>query len=163
MMPASSTSWKRAPLKEGVPIPYHAAFDNEQFLRLKEGVIPKQMEDRWFIYYDEPHLFLHRSWTGQPVYRVTLKQAGNGAEVTEALLSKDLANTSEDADYQVQLIDFLVSNLLLRQHKPFPVPSDLAESKQGLFQHHISGTDYPATGEPKEKVIGVSILVAKSP
>jgi len=82
---------------------------------------------------------------------VTLKQAGNGAEVTEALLLKDLANTSEDADYQVQLIDFLVSNLLLRQHKPFPVPTDLAESKQGLFQHHISGTGYPsATAEPKK-------------
>jgi hypothetical protein len=82
--------------KEGVPIPYHAAFDNEQFLRLKEGLIPKQMEDKWFIYYDEPHLFLHRSWTGQPVYRVMLKQAGNGVQVTETLLSKDLANTSED-------------------------------------------------------------------
>lgn len=150
-MPGSSTPWKREPFKEGVPIPYRMAFDNKQFSCLKEGLIPKQMEDKWFIYYDEPHLFLHRSWTGQPVYRVALKEAGNGAKVTEALLSKDLANTSADADYQAQLIDFLVSNLLLRQHKPFPVPSGLAESKRGIFQRHISGTGYPSsTAEPKK-------------
>lgn len=41
------------------------------------------MEDKWFIYYEEPHLFLHRSWTGQPVYKLTLKDLLDGAEVTE--------------------------------------------------------------------------------
>ncbi len=66
------------------------------------------MEDKWFTYCEEPHLFLHRSWTGKPVYRVTLQHSQNGAKVTETLWSKDLADTSDlDSDYQVQLIDFL--------------------------------------------------------
>ena len=66
-MSATSTSWERTPFKEAVPIPYHAAFDAEQFVRLKAGLIPQTMEDKWFVYYEEPELFFHRSWTGQPV------------------------------------------------------------------------------------------------
>jgi hypothetical protein len=62
-MQASQTSWKCEPFNEGVPIPYQAAFDSGQFARLKEGLVPQQMEDKWFIYYEEPYLFLHRSWT----------------------------------------------------------------------------------------------------
>jgi hypothetical protein len=82
------------------------------------------MEDKWFIYYEAPHLFLHRSWTGKPVYRVMLQISVDGARVVEALWSKDLAESSDlDLDYQVQLIDFLISNLLLRQRKPLPCPT----------------------------------------
>ena len=39
---------------------------------IKKGVIPKAMEDKWFIYYDtsENKLYLHRSWTGFLMYVV---------------------------------------------------------------------------------------------
>lgn len=77
-MQASATSWRRTPFKDGVPLAYQAIFNSEQFARLKVGHIPRGMDDKWFIYYEEPHLFLHRSWTGQPVYRLTLKNVPNG-------------------------------------------------------------------------------------
>ena len=151
-MQASPTSWKCEPFKEGIPLPYQAVFDSEQLARLQDGLIPSQMEDKWFIYYKEPHLFLHRSWTGQPVYRVSLRTGPTGAEVTEALLSKDIPEQARlDLDYQVRLLDFLVSNLLLRQAKPFPVPQGQTEPR-GAFQHHISGTGYPESpGDSKKK------------
>jgi hypothetical protein len=156
-MPASSTSWKREPFKEGVPIPYQVAFDSEQFAQLKEGVIPKGMEDKWFIYYEEPHLFMHRSWTGQPVYRLTLRNTGNGSKVTEALWSKDLAAVSKwSIQYEVALLDFLVSTLLLGQTKAFPLPPGPATSASGALQHNISGTGYPesraALKKPKWRI-----------
>ena len=156
-MPASSTSWKREPFKEGVPIPYQVAFDSEQFARLKEGVIPKGMEDKWFIYYEEPHLFLHRSWTGQPVYRLTLRNTGNGSKVTEAMWSKDLAAVSKwSIQYEVALLDFLVCTLLLGQTKAFPLPPGPATSAPGALQHNISGTGYPesraALKKPKWRI-----------
>ena len=80
---------------------------------------------------------------GQPVYRVALRTGPTGAEVTEALLSKDTPKPARfDLDYQARLLDFLVSNLLLRQAKPFPVPEGQTGTR-GLFQYHISGTGYP--------------------
>ena len=150
-MQASPTSWKCEPFKEGIPLPYQAVFDSEQLARLQDGLIPQQMEDKWFIYYKEPHLFLHRSWTGHSVYRVSLRTGPTGAEVTEALLSKDiLGQVRLDLDYQVRLLDFLVSSLLLRQTKPFPVPQGQTEPR-GAFRHHISGMGYPESPVDSKK------------
>src|SRR6516225_2854778 len=98
------------------------------------------MEDKWFIYYEEPHLFLHRSWTGLPVYRLTLKNVSDGAEVPEALRSTDHVSRLSP-DYEAEIVDFLVSNLLLGKTKPFPVIRGLTTSP-GLFQH-IAGTGFP--------------------
>jgi hypothetical protein len=149
-MPACSTSWKHEPFKEGIPIPYQAAFDNQQFARLKEGFIPQEMEDKWFIYYEEPYLFLHRSWgNGQPVFRVSLRSTDKGAEVSEALWSKNLASDSKwGTNYWAALLDFLVSNLLLGLRKPFPLPPGPITWTPGALQHSFSGTGYqesPAT------------------
>lgn len=101
------------------------------------------MEDKWFVYFEEPYLFFHRSWTGVPVYRVELAPDADGATVTEALWSADLAGVERaDPIYQAQLLNFLICNLLLGQSKPFPRPDTAQESAPGLFQHHIAGTGY---------------------
>ena len=31
-----------------------------EFERLKAGHIPEAMEDKWFVFYEEPWLYLHR-------------------------------------------------------------------------------------------------------
>lgn len=144
LQPATSTSWNRTPFRKCVPIPYHAAFDADQFTRLREGLIPRAMEDKWVVFYEESQLFFHRSWTGMPVYRFTLTPlADGGATASEAFWSKELAIAStEGRDYQARLLDFLIANLLLGQSKPFPLPSGLREPMPGVFQHNISGTGF---------------------
>jgi hypothetical protein len=58
--------------------------------------------------------------------------------------AKDLAETSQQgADYQAQLLDFLVSNFLLGQSKPFPRPLNVNEPMRGVFQHLVAGTLFP--------------------
>jgi len=110
------------------------------------------MEDKWFIFYQEPHLFLHRSWTGRPVYRLSLHTEATGTCVTETLWARDLAvQDGANPAYQAQLLDFLVSNLLLGKSKPFPKPDGAKESLQGLLQHHVSGTGYQEVLVSKEK------------
>lgn len=152
-MVATSESWKNEPFGEGVSLPYHAIFTDEQFARLKQGLIPRAMEDKWFIYYEEPYLFFHRSWTGKPVYRLALGSVPSGIGVIEASWSKDMADDSKfDLGYQVQLVDFLVSNLLLGEAKPFPLPQGVVEPMKGLLQHSVAGTGYPESStKPKSK------------
>lgn len=38
--------------------------------KLKEGYIPQEMEDKWFTYFENNKLYLHRSWTGICIYIV---------------------------------------------------------------------------------------------
>jgi hypothetical protein len=135
---------KLEPFTTGLPVPFTARYSHEEYVRLREGLIPKAMEDKWFIYFDEPHLFLHRSWTGQPVYRVKLAGDSNGAIVTEALCVADVI-AGAGAQYQAELLDFLIGNLLLGKTKPFPMPPAVVEPAHGVVQHAVSGTRYRQT------------------
>jgi hypothetical protein len=84
-MAATRDRWKRIPFTSGVSVPFEGKFSREEFDKIREGVVPEGMEDKWFAYFEAPHLFLHRSWTGLPVYRVALAENGDGGSVTEAL------------------------------------------------------------------------------
>jgi hypothetical protein len=148
-MAATKDQWKRIPFTSGDPIRFQAVFSREEFERLREGLIPKAMEDKWFVYFEAPYLYLHLSWTGEPVYRLTLVASTEGASVAEALcVGKVLEKTGPE--YQAALLDFLISNLLLGQSKPFPVPPGFAEARTGLLQHAVAGTGFPQTRTTKE-------------
>jgi len=152
-MVASSTSWKREPFTSGRPIPYRPVWGAAQFRLVTQGVIPKSMEDKWFIYYEEPHLFLHRSWTGAPAYRLTVVPVMSGYQVTETLAAMKLTPESDlNPAHEADLLDFLISNLLLGDAKPFPLPPNADEKKYpGVLQHVISGTGYPQRSYPPKK------------
>jgi hypothetical protein len=141
-MRALRAAWENKPFGQVVAIPYRAVFSADEVARLTQGLVPQAMEDKWFIYYEPPHLFFHRSWTGDPAYRVTLEVTADGASVVEAVCAKNAAKTVE-SDYQAQLLDFLVSNLLLGQRKPFPRPAGSEAVARGVRQHGYAGTGYP--------------------
>jgi hypothetical protein len=84
-MTATKDDWKLIPFTSGVPIPFKGAFSRAEFDKIREGLVSNVMEDKWFIYFEAPYLFLHRSWTGLPVYRVALADNSNGISVEEAL------------------------------------------------------------------------------
>ena len=153
-MKASTSSWKNTPFSDGVPIAYTSSFSLQELARVENGLIPLGMDDKWFIFHDEPYVFFHRSWTGKPVYRLKIERAESEFRVSEALWAnefakaKDVGLLSENPDYQSQLLDFLVSNFLLGKRKPFPVPAWLDEEVPGALQHNVSGSGFPETKWP---------------
>jgi hypothetical protein len=143
---ATADAWQRQPFEDVVPIPYRRSFPQQAFERLQAGLVPRAMEDKWFVYYEAPHLYFHRSWTGLPVYRVEFKETGEGAEVSAAYWSTALAQApAADPAHQARLLHFLISNLLLGESIPFPQPATMPAASAGLYQHHLAGTGYPET------------------
>lgn len=45
-------------------------FCDAELQKLKFGHIPREMEDKWFFYFDNNTLYAHRSWTGVCIYIV---------------------------------------------------------------------------------------------
>lgn len=43
---------------------------------IKIGHLPKQMEDKWFMFFENEKLFIHRSWTGFCIYIVDINDSG---------------------------------------------------------------------------------------
>ncbi len=147
-MKAKANSWTRQPFVMGISVPYRASFTSAQFERLRAGLVPGGTTvDRWFMYYEEPFLFLHRSLTGKPVFRVKLRVSTEGAVVEEALLAEGQNQLGFDLGYQAQLLDFIISTLLLAQLKPFPRAQRLPieflepwvalEANAEFFQHQL--------------------------
>jgi len=59
------------------------------FHRIAAGAVPRVMEDKWFIFYEEPCLHFHRSWTGDAIFAVRWKVTPKEAQVVEVLVNAD--------------------------------------------------------------------------
>lgn len=113
---ALRSSWKIEPMPtEVVRLPFEKAYSAEDAARIRRGLIPREMEDKWFMYLEEDVLYLHRSWTGLCIYRVALEpRADGGYTVREVLANRDPAQHRCASDeYEAALLDFLIDALLL--------------------------------------------------
>lgn len=141
-MVATRNSWKAQGFNVVREIPFAASYSLKEFEQLqKNGLIPAQMEDKWFAYCEDSKLFFHRSWTGQAVYRVEFTLYSDHALVTNAVCAQEVL-TKEGVEYHAEFLDFLIRNLLLDQSKPLPRPAGIHESAPGLYQHVMSRTGY---------------------
>ena len=59
-------------------------FTKAQYKHLSRGLIPQQMEDKWFVFMESEWLYFHRSWTGKCMYMARIVPAGDGYELVEA-------------------------------------------------------------------------------
>jgi len=124
---ATRDSWSNLDFRGPfTPVPWRASFSDSQFALIRLGAIPEEMEERWFCFFEDPELFIHRSWSGICVYRVRFARDGNGYVVDEALVREG----RQSVELSVEFLDFLVHKLLLMAPRPWPPvpgsPLDLA-------------------------------------
>lgn len=76
---AIKSSWKthRMP-RTHKTIPLDMTLTQGEFERLAWGVVPEDMDHRWFVYFDGEAFCFHRSWTGFLIYRVLVWDARDG-------------------------------------------------------------------------------------
>jgi hypothetical protein len=114
---ATRGSWNALPLPAArAAIPVAREYTAAEHARIARGFIPRDMDDRWFIYLEGDTLFLHRSWTGACIFVVRFAPAGAGYRIAEAWANRDpvqyrVTDIHADATDIARLIDLL----LLRQ------------------------------------------------
>lgn len=131
-------------------LPYERRFSAAEHARLAQGLVPAQMEDKWFIYLENGLLRLHRSWTGACIYGVRLEMDGEQSVVKEAWVSRATSEyTRTDDAYDARLLSFLVERLLLGREVPFPVPDAIeGGDRASLYRHHVVGHARSSDEEP---------------
>ncbi len=140
--PATRSAWKNTPLPEQrAELPYARSFTAAEYERLRRGLVPQQMEDKWFAFYEAPWLFLHRSWTGLCIYGVELREEGDGAVVVGAWANRAPDEYREtEADHDAKILAFLIDRLLLGLPATFPIREGFPATKAELLVHHVVGT-----------------------
>ena len=122
MKKATSKDWKIKPLpKKRSLIPADRHFTLAEMNRIKRGVIPLEMEEKWFIFFKRNRLYFHRSWTGYCVFVAHFKrrQGGYVLHLIEANRNARQYSETEDA-YDAKLFFYILDLLLLGRETPFP-------------------------------------------
>lgn len=121
------------PAKRGT-ISVTRAFSPQEIQYIQAGVVPEAMEDKWFIYWNDDHLFFHRSWTGFCIYVVHFVADGDDYQMIDADVNRDPEQYKGTNDaYDAKMISYLIDVLLLKKQACFPsVETD--SDKQALEQ-----------------------------
>ena len=149
--PAVRTDWQTHPLPDArTRIPLDRAFSASEMARIRLGLIPEQMEDKWFVFWEDDLLFFHRSWTGFCTYIVRFEPARRGARMVDALVSRDAREYSNTDDgHDARMISYLIDVLLLGRRSEFPSTRE-DDGEQALEQWSEVGRAMTGEGPQAE-------------
>ena len=89
-------------------------FTDSEAQQMVGGHIPDDMDDKWFIYFENGWLHFHRSWTGHCIYNLRLDGSPAGVRIAEAWVNGDKSEyNSPGEDTDIRLIEQLIRNRLL--------------------------------------------------
>lgn len=84
-------------------------FTHDEMTRLRAGLVPEEMEDKWFVVFTDDELRLYRSWTGHHIYTVRFEPAPWGERIAELLVDGASGVELEGAcETLFRVIDILV-------------------------------------------------------
>jgi hypothetical protein len=115
-MKATKESRKTQPMPElRERLPFDALYTDSDAEKIMNGFIPKEMEDKWFIYFENGWLFFHRSWTGHCIYMVKLDGSPAGVRVVEAWVNRDKEQyNNSDRELDIKVLSSLIENKLIK-------------------------------------------------
>jgi hypothetical protein len=83
-------SWKTLPAPERRErLDVSDIFSDAAADRMRGGHVPVDMDDRWFIYFEDGWLHFHRSWTGAQIFAIRLDGCPLGVRVIEGWASRE--------------------------------------------------------------------------
>lgn len=99
-------------------------FSRKEYQKIKQGVIPRDMDDKWFIFLEEDWLYLHRR-SGNCIYQVRLEPAGAGCRIAEAWVNRDPKQYNcTDDKYDAKFLLWLIDAIILDKEVEMPLPTD---------------------------------------
>ncbi len=109
--------------------------------KVRKGLLPLEMEDKWFIFCENNYIYFHRSWTGHCIYIAEYRELSNDDfEIFKLTINRNLEQyTQDDDDYDKELFNYLFDSLLLDKKVPFPSVNLGSEEENKLIKHVLVG------------------------
>jgi hypothetical protein len=117
---ATRETWENIPIDTSKKIFVELNFSQEQYTKMKRGLIPHEMEDKWFIFFENNWLYFHRSWTGYGIYKAEIKENNGRYCINEFFVERNkekykCENDNEDIDSFTFLIAWGLLNVDVRE------------------------------------------------
>lgn len=88
-------------------------FSDDEMQHIRNGLCPAEMEDKWFIYFDNGRLYFHRSWTGSCIYIADLTEPGK----VKVTVNRDPEQYRETSIKRDKVNFAALLNMLLHKHE----------------------------------------------
>lgn len=99
MKKAEKNDWKTVEMPlETETFKMDMQLKEEEYKALQNGFIPQQMEDKWFLYFENDTLYIHRSWTGYCIYIIEFSKEHRIERVTVNRNMEQYKNTDREED-----------------------------------------------------------------
>ena len=110
---ATKDSWKIEEMSElNTDLSLNIQLTSDELEKIKKGHIPEEMEDHWFMYFDNNKLYIHRSWTGICIFVVDVLDSGL---IHHAIVTRDDSKyKSKNNQKDTYLLKSLIYNLIGR-------------------------------------------------
>ena len=93
-------------------------YTTQVFELISLGIIPDSMDEKWFVYYESPWLYLHRSWTGICIYKVQFEFINDHFQIVEAFVNQDPSQYKvTDDEQEVTLLRTLLNSVVERNER----------------------------------------------
>jgi len=162
---ATKDTWQHNPIDNPKQIAIDIHLTDKQFSKLTNGLIPQQMEDKWFIYYENEWLYFHRSWTGNGMYKAKLYKETNGYSIREFWAERNQEKyKNKDDNTDIETFTFLiargllgidVSNIYSRRNIKSETDAVKGWSNFGNMLFTNQGVDY--SEEIKSALFGIAV------
>ncbi len=140
MKAAQPSDWRTSPLPDQrSTIRLDRVFSRGEIARIRRGVIPDDMADKWFVYWQDDVLHFFRSWTGFCIYVASFTPCREGYRLhtVEVNGDREQYGADDDADEAAKL-HYLIDVLLLRKDVAYP-GSDGAMGGWGMVGRALLG------------------------
>ena len=123
--------------------------------QIRKGLIPQQMEDKWFAYWADETLFLHRSWTGFCIYVVRFGRCGDAYEIISAEANRHPKQYTEVCDARdAKMLCWLIDLLLLGKYPEYPSGESDSEAAAVEQWHQVGPIMFGPAGTPSSEEAG---------
>jgi len=107
---ATRKTWNNLPIDAPEKIIIELKFSQEQYNKIKRGLIPHEMEDKWFIFFEDNWLYFHRSWTGYGIYKAEIKKDNGNYCIYEFFVERNKEKYKcEDDNEDIDNFTFLIA------------------------------------------------------
>ena len=141
MTAAKKDDWQTKPFPAITKsLAFERCYTPQEMEQIKLGLVPREMEDKWFIYEENGVLNFCRSWTGHHIYQLHFTAADGGYSVSNTIVNRYPAEYNQDDDaYDIAFLNYLIDRLLLNKEVPFPSPGQIEQDKAAIFRHSMVG------------------------
>lgn len=101
---ATRSSWKNYPIKNSRSVEVDLTLSEEDYQNVTKGFVPTQMEDKWFIFFEDGIINFHRAWTGHGVFQAKIVKENNKYLIKEVFVEKSFTSEGDSKELFLSLI-----------------------------------------------------------